>query len=48
MPVDVLSEIEVERPRYVVASYAGDPGNATAWYANIENVEWRTAPPIAV
>lgn len=32
----------------VVASYAGDPSNATKWYANIESVTWLTSPPITV
>jgi hypothetical protein len=32
----------------VVAEYAADPSHATAWYANITSVEWRTGPPIEV
>src|SRR3954447_14547148 len=48
MPVDVRTEIEIERPRDDVAAFAADPANATAWYKNIEAVEWETEPPLAV
>jgi hypothetical protein len=46
--VDVLVETVVERPVAVVAAYAGDPGHAPEWYANIREVTWRTEPPVAV
>ena len=46
--VDVVTETAIRRPRDQVAAYAGDPGNAPEWYANIDSVEWRTDPPVAV
>ncbi len=46
MPVDVVSEIEIRRPRDAVASYAADPSHATEWYENIKSVEWETDPPL--
>jgi uncharacterized protein YndB with AHSA1/START domain len=48
MPVDVVTEIEIARPRAEVAAYACDPDNATEWYENIKAIEWRTPPPLAV
>ena len=48
MPVDVVTETAIARPRADVAAYACDPDNATEWYENIVAVEWRSPRPIAV
>ena len=46
--VDVCVETRIRRPAAEVAAYAGDPGHAPRWYANIKQVDWRTPAPVAV
>ena len=46
MTVNVLSEIEIDRPPRKVAALAGDPSRAPDWYVNIVEVEWKTQPPL--
>lgn len=48
MAVDVRTEIVIDVPCDRVAEYAIDPSHAPEWYSNIESVEWRTPPPLAV
>jgi hypothetical protein len=48
MPVDIETEIEIDRPRSEVATYASDPDNATRWYKNIKAIEWQSPRPVAV
>jgi uncharacterized membrane protein len=48
MTVDVQTQIDIERPRPEVASYASDPDNATTWYQNITSVEWKSPKPLTV
>jgi uncharacterized protein YndB with AHSA1/START domain len=46
--VDVVTEIQIAAARDEVFRYASDPESAPEWYENIESVEWRSEPPLAV
>jgi uncharacterized membrane protein len=48
VPVDISTEIVIDRPRAEVAAFAADPDNATAWYEHVKRVVWRTRKPLAV
>ncbi|MEV6321952.1 SRPBCC family protein [Nocardia sp. NPDC051787] len=48
MAVDVLTEVEIDRSRELVAAFAGDPTHAPAWYSRIHSATWQTEPPLRV
>jgi uncharacterized protein YndB with AHSA1/START domain len=48
MVVDVVTQVIIDRPRELVAEFAGDPSNAPRWYVNIKSVERKTPPPLTV
>jgi len=48
LPVDVLTELVIDRPVADVAAFAADPDNAPVWYENIESVEWQSPRPLSV
>ncbi|MGQ4598657.1 hypothetical protein [Nocardia sp. R6R-6] len=48
MTVDVLTEIEIDRSRELVAAFAGDPTHAPTWYSRIRSVIWQTEPTLRV
>jgi hypothetical protein len=47
MDSEVLTDIEIDRPRSEVADYVSNPENATVWYQNINKVEWKSPKPLS-
>ena len=47
MDHDVLTAIEINRPRSEVADYVSNPENATAWYQNINKAEMKSPKPLS-
>jgi uncharacterized protein YndB with AHSA1/START domain len=46
--MDVVTDIEIDRPRSEVADYVSNPDNATKWYENITKVEWKSPKPLSL
>ncbi|MBT2695745.1 SRPBCC family protein [Bacillus sp. ISL-55] len=46
--VDVLTEININRPIAQVSEYAMNPDHAPEWYVNIHSAEWKTPKPITI
>jgi hypothetical protein len=44
--VDVIMDIAINCAIEKVAAFAADPDNATKWYVNIKEVEWKTPKPL--
>jgi hypothetical protein len=47
-PVDVLTDVVIDRPRHEVAAFVSELGNTTRWYKNISSAEWKSDPPLRV
>jgi uncharacterized membrane protein len=48
MPLNVTSEIVIERPPGIVSVYVCDPANAPLWHGNIKSAEWKSEPLVHV
>ena len=48
MPIDVITEVVIDRPLEEVAAFASEPSNAPQWYLTIDSVTWKTERPLRV
>ncbi|KGM45004.1 SRPBCC family protein [Neobacillus niacini] len=46
--VDVITEININRPISQVSEYASNPDHAPEWYVNIHSAEWRSPKPLSI
>ncbi|MGX6443717.1 SRPBCC family protein [Neobacillus sp. K501] len=46
--VDVMTEININRPVKRVSEYAANPDHAPEWYVNIQSAEWQTPKPLKI
>ena len=46
--VDVVTDININKPIDVVSEYATNPDHAPEWYVNIHSAEWITPKPLAI
>ena len=46
--VDICNEVVIDRAVVHVAAFACDPDRAPQWYVNIQSVEWKSPPPLAI
>jgi hypothetical protein len=47
-PVDVLTDVVIDRSRHDVAAFVSELENTTRWYKNISSAEWQSEPPLRV
>ena len=48
MPIDVVAEIIISRPRNEAAAYASNPDNDPIWVSGINEAKMLTEPPMVL
>ena len=46
--VNVVTEIDINKPIEIVSAYAANPDNAPEWYINIKSAVWKTEKPLKI